>query len=96
MKILVNAIDNRGWSVHCIAEDCKTVLSPTTPVESLAVLRRLLRIAGASDTEMHEFESDVSKWSHGSCWISGLTPDGARLLRIHLPTLSRFATSSVG
>jgi hypothetical protein len=91
MKILVNAVNNRGWFVHCIADDCRTVLSPITPVESLAVLRKLLRCAGASDAEMKEFEGDVGRWSHGSCWISDLTPRGAELLRIDIKTLARFA-----
>ena len=87
MKVLVNCLHWDGWSVHCIAEDCKTVLSPFVDVESLAVLRKLLRCAGASDDEMAKFEGDIQRWSHGSCWISDLTPDGARLLRIDVKTM---------
>ena len=80
-------MSNKGWAVHCIAEDCKTALSPFVDVESLDVLRRLLRCAGASDTEMTDFEAAVSRWSHASCWISDLTPDGARLLRIDVKAM---------
>ena len=65
-----------------MAEDLKTSLSPFIPVESLAVLRRLLRCAGANDVEMAEFEKQIKSWSHGSCWIGDLTPIGAQLLRI--------------
>jgi hypothetical protein len=91
MKILVNCLFRDRWAVHCMAEDCKTVLSPFTPIESLAVLRRLLRCAGANDAEMIDFEKQIKTWSHGSCWISELTPEGAQLLRINTAMMLQLA-----
>jgi hypothetical protein len=82
MKIIVHCIHRDGWSVQSGAENLKTSLSPFIPVESLAVLRRLLRCAGENDEEMAEFEKQIAVWSHGSCWISDLTEIGAKLLKI--------------
>ena len=89
MKVLVHALSNNGWTVHCIAEDCKTPLSPFVDVESLDTLRRLLRCAGASAKEMESFEGDIKVWSHSSVWIDELTPDGARLLRIRVSNVKK-------
>jgi hypothetical protein len=82
MKIIVHCIHRDGWSVQCGSEDLKTSLSPFIPVESLAVLRKLLRCAGANDSEMAEFEKQITSWSHGHCWISDLTEVGAKLFKI--------------
>jgi hypothetical protein len=89
MQVLVHALSNNGWTVHCIAEDCKTPLSPFVDVESLDTLQRLLRCAGASAKEMESFEGDIKVWSHSSVWIDELTPDGARLLRIRVSTVKK-------
>jgi hypothetical protein len=82
MKIIVHCIHRDGWSVQSGAEDLKILLSPFVPVESLAVLRKLLRCAVANDSEMAEFERQIASWSHGHCWISDLTEVGAKLLKI--------------
>lgn len=84
MKIQVCIVSNQKLMVCCLAEDGRTELSPFVEVESLAVLRRLLRCAGANDSEMKAFEERIAKWSHSTCWISDLTPDSARLLCIDI------------
>jgi hypothetical protein len=82
MRILINFQHYGGWSVHCMAEDCKTSISPFLDVASLETLRRLLRHSGADEDEMQHFEHCIQAWGKGSVWIENLTEEGAHLLRI--------------
>jgi hypothetical protein len=83
MRILVNFQDDKGWTIHCLAEDCQTAIGQFLDVASLETLRRLLRYAGADEEEMQHFEKCVKAWGKGSIWIDNLTKDGAKLLGIH-------------
>lgn len=84
MRILVNFQDNKGWTVHCLAEDCQTVIAPFLDVASLDTLRRLLQYAGADAEEMKHFEQCVSAWGKGSVWIENLTDHGAKLFGVRV------------
>lgn len=88
MRILVNFQHYKGWTVHCLAEDCKTVVGPYVDVASLDTLRRLLQCAGADAEAMKEFEHSLGAWGRGSVWIANLTDEGAKLLRVRQPAPS--------
>jgi hypothetical protein len=83
MRILVNFQDTNCWTVHCLAEDCQTCISPLLDVASLETLRRLLRHAGTDEDEMQHFEHCIRAWGKGSVWIDNLTEEGAHLLGVH-------------
>ena len=85
MRILVNFQDTNGWTVHCLAEDCQTRISPILDVASLETLRRLLRRAGTDEDEMQHFEQCIQAWGKGSVWIDNLTKEGVNLLGIQQP-----------
>jgi hypothetical protein len=84
MRILVNFQLRRAWSVHCIAEDCKTSISPFIQVASQETLIRLLRYVGAGDAEIEEAETDIRRWSRGGIHIT-LAPGRKNLLKIRAP-----------
>jgi len=83
MRILVNFQDTNGWTVHCLAEDCQTCISPLLDVASLETLRRLLRRAGTDEDEMQHFEHCIRTWGKGSVWIDNVTEEGAHFLGVH-------------
>ena len=78
-----------------MAEDLKTSL-PFHPCRVFGRAWRLLRCAGANDVEMAEFEKHIKSWSHGSCWISDLTPIGAHLLKIDTRRMIAMAQKNHG
>jgi hypothetical protein len=88
MRILVNFQHYKGWCVHCLAEDCETVVGPYVDVASLETLRRLLQFAGADSEAMKHFEDCLTAWGRGSVWIDNLTDEGAKLLRVRQPAPS--------
>ena len=47
MRILVNFTRNDGWSVHCLAADCRTLISQWVTVRTDETLLRLLKASGA-------------------------------------------------
>jgi hypothetical protein len=81
VRILVNFMQRNGWSVHCLAEDAKTVLSPWTDVASESTMLRLFRACGATDEAMAEVERDISRWGRGGVWLD-VDDRGKKLLRI--------------
>jgi hypothetical protein len=48
MRILVNFMHRDGWSVHCLAPDCKTLVSQWVTVCTEETLLRLLKASGAT------------------------------------------------
>jgi hypothetical protein len=69
MPILVNFMRRDGWSVHCLAADCKTLISPWVTVRTGITPLRLLKASGATPTQLDEVAREV-------------TEIGRRLLRI--------------
>jgi len=51
-RIVVNFMHRDIWSVHCLAEDCKTPISGWTDVASTETLMRLLHYLGATPEEL--------------------------------------------
>ena len=83
MRVLLNFMERDTWLIHCLAEDCRTVLAPYRSVSSLETLRRLIIFAGAPAEEVEAFNRNVKRWGRGSIWLD-LTPGGSQLLRIPL------------
>ena len=56
MRVIVNFQHRKGWNIHTMAEDCRTLL-------------RLFRYLGASEDAMQEAERDLRRWSRGGIHI---------------------------
>lgn len=52
MRVLLNFMHREGWSVHCLAEDAKTAISPFLIVKKTRHPDPLLRTSGASDEKI--------------------------------------------
>jgi hypothetical protein len=70
-----------GWSVHCLAADCRTLVSQWVTVSTEATLLRIFRASGATPADMEEIERDIARWGRGSILID-VNETGRRLLRI--------------
>jgi hypothetical protein len=81
LTVIVNFMHRDGWSVHCLAEDAKTSISPFLTVKQYSTLIRLLRACGASDEKIVEVERDMARWGRGSSWLV-VNEQGRKLLRI--------------
>jgi hypothetical protein len=81
MRILVNFMRNDGWSVHCLAADCRTLISQWVTVRTDETLLRLLKASGANPEQMGEIIRDMNRWGRASTFLE-LTETGRRLLRI--------------
>jgi hypothetical protein len=81
MLILVNFMRRDGWSVHCLAADCRTVISPWVTIGSDEALLHQLQASGATPGQMEEIQRDMKRWGRGSTFIE-VTETGRLLLRI--------------
>jgi hypothetical protein len=84
MRILVNFQLREIWTVHCLADDYRTPVSPFVQVESEETLIRLLRYVGGGDAEIEEVRTNIRRWSRGSVAID-LVAGRKNLLRIREP-----------
>jgi hypothetical protein len=85
VRVLVNySLRKETWSVHAVADDARTPISPILPVTDQVTLIRLLRYVGASETEIDEVNQNIGRWSRGSTWIE-LAEGRRNLLRIRQP-----------
>jgi hypothetical protein len=83
VRILVNFMHRNGWSIHCLADDARTVIGPRLDMAKEATMLRLLRASGATDENMEEIEQKMARMGRGSVWID-VTDEGKRLLRLRL------------
>lgn len=81
MRILVNFMHRNGWSIHCLAEDAKTVIGPRLEIAKESTMIRLLRASGATDADMVEIRRDIEWRGRGSVWIE-VADEGKKLLRL--------------
>ena len=81
MRILVNFMHRDGWSVHCLAPDCQTLVSQWVTLDTEETLLRLLKASGATMAELEEIERDMKQQGWGSTFIE-VNETGRRLLRI--------------
>lgn len=83
MRILVNFMHRNGWSIHCLAEDAKTVIGPRLEIAKESTMIRLLRASGATDADMVEIRRDIEWRGRGSVWIE-VADEGKKLLRLRV------------
>ena len=81
---MVNYMERDGWSVHCLAEDARTPISPYVDVAGLPTLIKLMRYVGATDEKIEQVHADIRRWSRGSVYVA-LAPGRKNLLRIRPP-----------
>lgn len=81
MRVLVNFDHRDHWSVHCLAADCKTLISPWVTVRTDITLLRLLKASGATQVQLDEVAHDMARWGWGSTFIE-VTETGRLLMRI--------------
>jgi len=77
MRILINFRHRSGWSIHCLAPDCKTLVSPWLTVQEDETLLRVLAASGATPAELDEIANDMMQRGRGSTFI-GLSETGRR------------------
>jgi hypothetical protein len=53
-RILVNFTLRDGWWIHCLAPDCKTLISRRGMVRTDAALLRLFQASGATAAQLAE------------------------------------------
>jgi hypothetical protein len=78
---LLNYMHRDGWTVHCLAEDAKTSISPRLHVVTDSTLLRLLVACGATDADTEQVKVNMRRWGRGSVWIE-VTDAGRKLLRL--------------
>jgi hypothetical protein len=66
MRALMNFQENRGWSFHILAADCKTVMVRYRRVRDQDTLLRIIAKLGGS---VADAEEDIRRWNRGSVWI---------------------------
>jgi hypothetical protein len=81
MRVFLNFQNRDGWSVYCLAADCKTLVSQWVTVRTEATLLRLLKASGANVAELEEIERDMKQQGRGSTFIT-VNETGRRLLRV--------------
>jgi hypothetical protein len=62
MRTLVNFMRRDGWFIHCLAADCRTLISRWIMVRSDQTLLRLFKASGATPPEVDEIERDIRRW----------------------------------
>ena len=77
MRILINFRHRSGWSIHCLAPDCKTLVSPWLTVQEDETLLRVLAASGATPAELDEIANDMMQRGRGSTFV-GLSETGRR------------------
>jgi hypothetical protein len=87
MGVLINdATYADDVSIHCLAEDARTVVAPFKRVSRLETLYRLIAYVGG-DSE--QFREEIHKWGQGGVWAE-VKPEHFELLGIRkMPRLLR-------
>ena len=79
-RVLMNFLENNGWSIHFIAEDCKTPISRFYTLSSIEALYDLVRRTDPPPGTLEEVEHDIRRWNRGSVYLN-LTEAEYRKLR---------------
>jgi hypothetical protein len=72
-----------GWSVHCLAADARTPISPRLEMAKESTILRPFRASGATDETIAEVEADIRRWRRGSVWLE-VSEEGKKLLRLRM------------
>ena len=81
MRILVNFVNRDGWSVHCLAPDCKTLISQCVMVRTEETLLRLLKALSGRDGRDRARHKAMGSGQHVHAFID-INETGRKLLRI--------------
>jgi hypothetical protein len=68
-RVMMNFQNNNGWSIHFIAEDCKTPISGFYDLPDLEALRYLVRRTNPPPETLDELENDIRRWGRGSIYL---------------------------
>ena len=86
MRVLINyATYADKVTIHCLADDARTVVAPFKRVSSLETLYRLIAHVGGDPEQCRE---EIHKWGHGGCWAE-VRPEHFNLLGIKKPSQSQ-------
>jgi hypothetical protein len=69
MQILANFMHRDGWSIHCLAADCRTLVSEWVSMREDGTLLRLLKASGATLDQVDEIADDMTRRGRGSTLI---------------------------
>jgi hypothetical protein len=82
MRVLVNyATYADRVTIHCLADDARTVIAPFRRVSNLETLYRLLAYVGG---DHEQCRMEIKKWGHGGIWVD-VVPEHFDLLGIKKP-----------
>jgi hypothetical protein len=82
MRIWVNFMhSDTTWSVQCLAEDARTVISPHVRIARESTLLNLLRASGADEGTVLTVSRDMQKAGHGTVAVD-VNSKGIKLLQI--------------
>jgi hypothetical protein len=65
VRVIVNFQHRKGWNIHTMAEDCRTVLGPYRDVASEHTLMRLFVYPGATPEALEGAASALRMWGRG-------------------------------
>jgi hypothetical protein len=82
MRIWVNFMHrDTTWSVQCLAEDARTVISPHVRIARDSTLLNLLRASGADEDTVRAVSRDMQQTGSGTVAIN-VNSKGIKLLQI--------------
>ena len=82
MRIWVNFMHrDTTWSVQCLAEDARTVISPHVRIARDSTLLNLLRASGADEDTVRAVSRDMRQTGSGTVAIN-VNSKGIKLLQI--------------
>lgn len=66
MRVLINfATYADKVTIHCLADDARTVVASFKCVSSPETLYRLIKYIGG---DPEQFRREIKTWGHGGCW----------------------------
>lgn len=81
MRVLINyATYADRVTIHCIADDARTVVAPFNRVSSLETLYRLIKYVGGNAEQCRR---EIKDWGHGGVWAE-VKPEHFDLLGIKM------------
>jgi hypothetical protein len=66
MRLILHFQERKRWTIHAMAEDCRTRMSPHRDVASKETMLRLFRYLGATDANIEQVETEIRQWNRGS------------------------------
>lgn len=69
VRVIVNFQLYKSWTIHTMAEDCRTALGPFKTVSSEATMLRLFRYLGATPEAMDHATRCLQMWARGGVHI---------------------------